>query len=232
MYRDPELVDLLRDDPALLAIADAIAETAAEGGPRRSRRLVVSAAAIVLVLVLSLPAVAAFTSLLDFSQAPRAEGPVVRRFHELERQAPREMDPEVIAEEARRLEIPTGDATTVVLVAPTRRGGFCYEIVGWAAGCDRDRSIPVGVGYAAPEGDAGEAIVFGWVLDEDAATARVARASGAAESAPLVRISEPIDASFFVATLHEPESGLPLTVRVATASDVTIATRLIERPPR
>lgn len=233
VYRDPELADLLRDDPALLAIADAIAETAEEGRPRANRPRLVAAAAVVVALALGLPAVAAFTPLLDFSQAPRAEGPVVRRFQELDRQAPQEMEPGVIADEARRLEIQTtGEAPVVVLVAPARRGGFCYEILGWAAGCDRDRSAPVSVGYAAPDGDAGKAIVFGWILDDDAATATVSSASETTERVSLVRISQPIDAAIFVASLAEHEVRFPVSVRVATASGETIATRVIDGPPR
>lgn len=233
VFRDRELAELLQDDPALLAIADAIAESAIEGRPRMSRRRLVVAVAAVIALAVSLPAVAAFTPLIDFSSAPKAERPDLRRFEELERQAPTGMEPGTIADQTRRLEIPLSDGgTAVVLLAPTRRGGYCYEIVGRAAGCDRDRSIPITIGFAAPRGGRGPAIVYGWVLDNGATSASIAGPRGTRQRVELVRVSRPIGASVFIASFSESEVAFPLRVQISTASGEAVATRLIHGPPR
>lgn len=230
---DTELVELLGHDPELLAIADAIAETQPTAHGRRFRPVLVAAAVVAGLVLLALPAIAAFTPLIDFSHAPRATGPVVRTFEELRHQAPPGMDPRVVADQARRLDIPlAGTDKAVMYVAPTRTGGFCFEIVGHTIGCDPDRTVPVEIGFSAARLDAGPAIVYGWIYDADASSATVTTAKGAQQKAQLVRITAPIDASVFVAPIDDIGDALPITVDVTNTTGESVATKVIEAPPR
>lgn len=229
---DTELVELLGHDPELLAIADAIAETQPAAHGPRFRPLLVAAAVAAGLVLLALPAVAAFTPLIDFSHAPRATGPVVRTFEELRHQAPPGMDPRVVAAQARRLDISlAGTDKKVIYVAPTRTGGFCFEIVGHTIGCDPNRTIPVEIGFSAARLDGGPAIVYGWIYDADASSATVTTAKGAQQKAQLVRITAPIDASVFVAPIDDIADALPITVTVTNTAGESVATKLIKAPP-
>lgn len=230
---DPELVELLGHDPELLAIADAITQTQPAERARRTRNLLVAAVVATGVLLVALPAIAAFTPLIDFSKAPKATGPVVQRFEDLQRQAPPGMDPRVVAGETRRLEVVLSGADKVVVyVAPTRTGGFCFEIVGHTLGCDPNRSIAAAIGFSAPRLDRGSAIVYGWFHDADASSATVTTAQGSKHEAQLVRISRPIDASVFVALVDEMANALPIRVTVTNTAGETISTQVIPRPQK
>jgi hypothetical protein len=230
---DPELVELLGRDPELLAIADAISETQSPERPSRRRNLLIAAAVAAAILLVALPAIAAFTPLIDFSTAPKAEGPVVRDFKDLQQQAPPGMDPRVIAGETRRLDLPlSGTGKAVIYVAPTRTGGFCIAIIGHTLGCDPTRSVPAEIGFSAPRLDRGAAIVYGWFYDPDASSATVTTAQGSKHTMQLVRISQPIDASVFVARIDDITDALPIRVTVTNAAGETIAAKTIEEPPK
>lgn len=230
---DPELLELLGHDPELLAIADAIAETQRQSKPARSRsrQLLLAAAILAGVLLVALPALAAFTSLIDFSTAPPAPAPVVQRFDDLQRQAPPNMDPRVIAAEARRLDLPASGQTIPLFLAPTRTGGYCFEYAGYAAGCNADRTIPVAVGFAARSLADEQAIVHGSTLNPAAVTATITPKQGPTQTVKLTRVTAPIDASFFVARIGRPDESLPLRVEFRDRTDRVIATRRIAPPP-
>jgi len=234
VFADAELLELLGHDPELLAIADAIAETQGEPRVARSRRkqLLLVAAILAGVLLVALPAIAAFTPLIDFSSAPPAPAVVVKRFDDLQRQAPPNLDPRVIANEARRLNLTTTGKPIALFLAPTRTGGYCFELAGYAAGCNAERTVPVGVGFAAQSLTDDQAIVYGSTLDRSAVSATVVTREGSERTVPLTRVTAPIDASFFVARIgRRPDEALPLRVELRDGSDRVIATRRIESPP-
>jgi hypothetical protein len=234
VFSDAELLELLGHDPELLAIADAIAETQAQPSASRSqRRHLLLAAAIVAagVLLVALPALAVFTSLIDFSSAPPAPVVVVKRFDDLQRQAPPNMDPRVIANEARRLDLTTIRKPIALFLAPTRTGGYCFELAGYASGCNADRTIPVAVGLAAQSLTDDQAIVYGSTLDPAAVSATVSTREGGELTVPLTRVTAPIDASFFVTRIGRPDEALPLRVEIRDGSDRVIATHQVGSPP-
>ena len=177
------------------------------------------------------PCAAAFTSLIDFSSAPPAPSAAVKRFDDLQRQAPPNMDPRVIASEARRLGLATEGATIALFLAPTRTGGYCFEFADYAAGCNADRTIPVAVGFAAQSLTDDQAIVYGSTLDRAAVSATVVTREGSERTVPLTRVTAPIDASFFVTSIGRPDEALPLRVELRDGSDRVIATRRIDSPP-
>lgn len=229
---DPELAELLCSDFELLAIADAIAETRPIRSLPRRRTLLVAAAVAATVLLAAVPAVAALTSLIDFSDAPKAEGPVVRDFADLEQQAPPGMDPRANADEARRVDIPIAATDTIpVYLAPTRTGGFCLEIVDHILGCDPRRSVPVEIGFSAARLDSGPAVVYGWVYDPGASSVDVKTARGAGQRARPVRITAPINASIFVVRIDDVAKAFPIQVLVTNEAGEPIATKIIGRPP-
>jgi hypothetical protein len=233
VFSDPELLELLGHDPELLAIADAIAETQAEPTAVRSTRkqLLLAAAILAGALLITLPALAAFTSLIDFSSAPPASSAVVKRFDDLRRQAPLNMDPRVIAAEARRLELRAAGTPIALFLAPTRTSGYCFEFAGYASGCNAGRTIPVALGFAAQSLTDDQAIVYGSVLDPAVVSATISTREGVEQTVPLTRVTAPIDASFFVARIGRPDEALPLRVELRDGSDRVIATRRIVTPP-
>lgn len=230
---DPELLELLGRDPELLAIADAIAETQRQPTVARSRRkqLLLVAAILAGILLVALPAIAAFTSLIDFSSAPPAPTPIVERFGDLQRQAPPRMDPRVIATEARRLDLPTTGRPIALFLAPTRTGGYCFELADYASGCNAARTIPASVGFAAQSLTDEHAIVYGSVLDPAAVSATISTHEGRKQTVPLTRVSAPIGASFFVTRIGRPDEALPVRVELRDGSGRVIATRRIGPPP-
>jgi hypothetical protein len=228
---DPELIEMLGDDPELLAIADAIAETQHEQKRRPRRKALLLAAAIAALLLLAVPAIAAFTPLIDFKDAPRAPAAVVERFSDLERQAPPAMDPRAIASEARRLDLTNDGKPVALFLAPTETGGYCFEIAGNAAGCNADRSLSVSVGFAAPTGTTAPALVYGSVLDPLAVDAVLTAADGTEKTTRVTRVTAPIEAGFFAAWVDEPVTDLPIDVQIRDGDGHTIATGAIPSPP-
>jgi hypothetical protein len=228
---DPELIEMLGHDPELLAIADAIAETQHEERRRPHRKTLLLAASIAALLLLAVPAIAAFTPLIDFKDAPRAPAAVVERFSDLERQAPPNMDPRAIAPEARRLDLTNERNPVPLFLAPTATGGYCFEIEGYTAGCNADRGVPVSVGFAAPNGISAPALVYGSVLDPSAVDAVLTAADGTGKTIGVTRVTSPIDAGFFIASVDEPATDLPIDIEIRDGAGHTIATRTISRPP-
>jgi hypothetical protein len=137
-----------------------------------------------------------------FTESTPAPPPVVKHFSEMDVGAPPGMAPNVIAGEARAVmdvRLSTGKRW-VLWVAPTQHGGFCMQI-----GCDRDRSLPFAPGLVIPgpisaSGEILEPpVVFeGHTLIQGAATVEVRFEDGENASTPVVWVSQPIDAGFFV----------------------------------
>lgn len=200
VFASDELIELLGHDPELLAIADAIAETRPTVGQRRiPRRAWPVAAAILAILLLAIPAVAALTHVIDFGSSPRATSQVVK-FHQLDEGAPAGMAPGAIAGEVRALTLPFGERTITLYLSPTRRGGYCFAFASpGAGGCDRDRSLPFAPGIAWARTDE-PGLAYAFALDPAAASVRttvITEKGTAGHSSPaelLTWISQPINA--------------------------------------
>ncbi len=156
----------------------------------------------------------------------------------MSRAAPKGMDPRAIATEARTVaQLQLEDGTVAPLfVAPTAAGGFCFQVSVWASaaagGCDANRETPFAPGFVSLEFPKGPAVVYGDVLDHRVTAVELHRADGAAVlRLPLVRISSPIAASFFLGELRDPDSALPLQVTFLDEDGHTVASKTIPRPP-
>ncbi len=113
-------------------------------------------------------------------------------------------------------------------VAPTIHGGFCFELEGSVAGCDRSRQLPIGIGMGEKQGS--------WVLTGDVLAADVDHvvlryADGTSATIPVVHVSDPINASFFVYPNAGPRpSDWPFTIQAVRADSTIISSTSVPVP--
>ncbi len=204
-----EAIDLLDERLQALANPDDDSDWAAvRKARRRPLRLAVAAGSLALAGVVGVgAALGLYRDVLPFTSLQPAPAPVVRSFAGLDLFAPPGMATGVIPGEARKvleLRLSTGKNWTM-WVAPTRSGGFCMP-----SGCDRDRSLSFGPGLAvpgpvSPTGKilAPPVIFEGSTLIHGASTLRVEFEDGSSVRTPLVWVSAPVDAGFFVYEVPE-----------------------------
>lgn len=195
---------------------------------RKARRLTVrrlafrGAATALLALVAVLAVVPAFGGLGGrlvqvFENGQPASGRVVRDFSQLDAGAPPGMATGVIAAQTREVmdvDLSTGKAA-VLRVAPTRSGGFCIDLstngrhAEGVGGCDRDRTLTFSPGLTvpaiSPEGEIVKApvVTFGHTLLPSAAEVEIRYQDGQVAHTPVVWVTAPIDAGFFVYEIPE-----------------------------
>jgi len=233
VYAQSDIWELLGDDPELLAISDAIAETQR----RPSRRagflharsgLLVAAALLVLVAVPAYALVRA--GIIDFASSPTSPNPVVEVFRYLDEAAPAGMAPGVSAAPRHVADFTLADGSSVALsVAPTKTGGFCMFWDAMAGTCVAADGDAINLGSAAwriPE--AGPDFAYGDVRSAEAVAVELRWTDGHTVRVPLIRVSPPIDASFFLYSLRSPDDT-PLTASALDSSGKIIAT---SRPSR
>jgi hypothetical protein len=171
---------------------------------RRLGELLVS-----LVVLLLLVAGVAFTfglPVLDFGHAEKAqpESRVVKNFAVLDQGAPPGMATDVIPNETRKVAT-FGKAK--LWVAPTRQGGFCYDL-GGQGGCDRLGTVPLSVSWAVERsGSTGSNRTFGGLQVVDQVSGHVnARWADGLEirfedgdviKPQVIWVSKPIESGFF-----------------------------------
>ena len=180
---------------------------------RLALRLGSGAAVALLAVVAATPALGLRGHLVHlFTSGKPAPTRVIEDFAQLDIAAPAGMAPGVIADEAREvMEVPlsTGE-NAVMIAAPTRSGGFCLELStngparGGGGGCDRDRLGRFSPGLSIPEMSPDGAIerapvvIDGSTLVASAAKVAIVYQDGQVGNAPVVWVSKPIDAGFFV----------------------------------
>ena len=209
VFASSDIWELLGDDPELLAISDAIAETQTGSSgrrrlPRRRSGLLIAAAVIVLVAA---PAYAIVRSgIVDFASSPASPNPVVEQFRYLDEAAPAGMAPGVSAAPRHVANFTLADGSSVALsVAPTKNGGFCMFWDAMAGTCIAEGGDPINLGTAAwriPAG--GPDFAYGDVRSSEAVAAELRWPDGHTVRVPLIRVSAPINASFFLYSLRSP----------------------------
>jgi hypothetical protein len=204
-----EVIDLLEERlQALANLNDDSDWGAVRRARRRPLRPALAGGALALAGVVGIgAALGLYRDVLPFKSLERAPAPVVRSFSGLDVAASAGMAPGVIAGEARKVvELPLSTGRNWIMwVAPTRSGGFCMP-----SGCDRDRALPFAPGLAvpgpiSPSGEilAPPVIFEGDTLIHGASTLRVEFEDGTSARTPLVWVSAPIDAGFFVYEVPE-----------------------------
>ena len=209
---------------------------------RRILRLCAAASVGLAAIVAATPALGLRGQIVQlFAGGSPAPPPVVESFGQIDVAAPPGMATGVIAGEARDvMEAPLSTGkTAVVWVAPTRSGGFCVFVstegrrAMGGGGCDRDRSLPFAPGLEipgpiSPNGTilAPPVIFDGETLIRGAATVEIRFEDGESARTPVVWVSPPIDAGFFVYEVpeaHWQAGHRPVAVVLQDAEGRTLA---------
>lgn len=237
VFSDGELIEMFAQEPELLAICDAIAQTRPVSRRRLSRRTTIVLAAAIALAALTAPALAVTRVVIDFFSSPAAPRATVVSFAQMSAGAPEGMDPRAIGGEARTISrghVADGKPVTLSL-APTTEGGFCYLVgfgsVGGAGGCDATRALPFAPGFAAERYPQGPAIVYGYILNQLATVAEIHTSDGTTTRLPLLRVSSPIDASFYVGEIPTTAQAFPLTTSILDPDGKVIASKTFPPPP-
>lgn len=196
---DHDLVELLGDEPELLAIADAIATTqsARRLRPARRRRLALAAAAA-LAIVVAAPALGLHRTIVSFFESEPAPERVQLNFARMGIVAPVRLGPNVIHGETRKvLERELDGKLRALYVAPTQKGGFCWQWEGRMGSCGRTHPDQRAMGVTWLESVRGPTLVAGHVLDPAIETLELRFEDGRQVEIPIVWVSPPIDAGFY-----------------------------------
>lgn len=217
------------------------AEIAREPGARAGRRRLIAAAAVVVVIAAALSATPAFglrdriVNLFAAEQPEQQRPPeIIRRLFENMYDARPNESTGVVASKARvaiRLAIP-GYGHQTLWVAPTRAGGYCSNV-----GCNRTRSRsfemtmsiagPTSTNSSPVPGSRDQHVFFyGDTTLPNARGIAIQFEDGSFERTPLVWVSKPIDAGFFLYLLpksHWKPGKRPITIEVDDAKNHPLA---------
>lgn len=167
---------------------------------RRPRRAILAlAGAIVVGLAIAVPASGLSQDIINWFSAPTAPTATQKSFQSLDIGAPAGMAPGVSGSARSVMDAEIAGKDVHLWVAPTRSGGFCLELEGYGGGCDRNRQLPITwtIGTAKSL-----AVLSGDVLSSEVNHLTLRFASGHSVSIPVVYVSEPINASFFIYQLQ------------------------------
>ena len=193
-------------------VSPARAQQPLPASPERSRRRPVAALVVVVLVALAvgLAATPAFglrdavLSLIDrsdveFDEGTPAPGVVRWRFEELDVGAPPGMAAQALAAETRQAgTLRVHGRDRALWVAPTKRGGFCYQLEESYGGCLRNDATPlpplvVATSWAPPKINH----VSGNTLSDRIQRVSIEFRDGHAVDVPFLVVSPPIDAGFF-----------------------------------
>ena len=234
VFAEDDLVELFADEPELLAIADAYVVTQNQRRVRHRKRLLAMSLAVFLTFLVAVPALAltGVVSVREWFTQKAAPTATIKRFDELRLEAPPRYLPNVISGQARVVDtLPLGSGENLnFVVAPTRQGGYCFELGRLALGCNAQRKIRFIAGVTIPN-RAGGGIAYGSLLGTNVGTVTISRRDGRQRETRALRVSAPIDASFFMIELPNVRAALPLTITVEDLNGDTLASKRITPPP-
>lgn len=217
---DPELLRLFGDDPQALAVLDAAAATqgSARGARVRRRAAIVAAGAVLVASAIAVPALGLVGRLIDFSHARPAHALVIWDFAKLE--FARAGDgPGVEPSKTRRVYVfQTPDGRYALYATPTRAGGFCWGVQGLGDTCVARNDPRIEPLYSGvPIRGSKEPSLIAGASYEPISRAALTFQDGSTVELPLVAVSKPIDAVFFlydVPRSHWRSGTLPSHVTV------------------
>jgi hypothetical protein len=183
---------------------------------RRQRRrlptLIVGVGILIVAVLATGAAFGLYRDVLPFASQEPAPAPVVKDFQTLfgAEGAPPGMDPHVLAGETKRVATYAG-GKYVLYVAPTQNGGFCESFVRLFGGCRQVRKLPAGAPTGGPDeidpfaigtmgamSSNGPTILGGDLLLPPGTSLSVEFADASSAEIPVVFVSKPIDAGFFL----------------------------------
>lgn len=163
--------------------------------------LVAAAVAVLLVVLFATPAFGVLLDLIGRTTVPftgaKAPTRVQRNFFDMSVSAPRGMGPHAIASQTRRVGTVAG---RTLYVAPTREGGFCWELERTGGGCITKRNQQLLVGASLLQRPGGPLLmrqVSGEVLTAAARSVTVEYADGTTKQLSFLWVTKPIEAGFF-----------------------------------
>ncbi len=200
-----------------------LAEAPPESPRRRRVRAPLAlafAAGLALAVAVAASALGFGFPIIDFFRAEHAPVRIVEDFQQLSRGAPVDLDPAVIASEARRVtEVSLSDGPHTLWVSPTKDGGYCAFWSGFGGGCDRLGTTPVDAVVTAGR----PYLIAGQVSSKLADSVLIRFADGGSARPEMVWVSAPINAGFFLYEVPSSQlapGGEPVAV-VALATDGT-----------
>jgi hypothetical protein len=192
---------------------------------RKRHRAIALAAVLALIVGAASPAVGLDRVVLDFLSADRAPETVQVDFGALDRLDP-SRGPRIATSEARTVHafrLPSGTYELTVAPAAT---GFCWGISGFGLTCENPHSRPIDLFYRdIPEvGRTEPVLIASAVRGVDLTRITITFEDGDELDLPLVVVSEPIRASFFLYEVPEARWSLGSRPAHVTAYDSTGAT--------
>jgi hypothetical protein len=197
--------------------------------PRFRVAVLAATVAALAAIMVATPARALVRDVLPFWNQPSAPSSTQESFSSLDVGAPAGMAPGVSGPARSVIETQIAGKDVHLWVAPTSRGGFCFELEDSVAGCDRSRQLPLGFGMSETQG--------AWVLTGDVLSADVDHvvlryAEGTSATIPVVHVSDPINASFFVYPNAGPQSSdWPFTIQAVRTDGTVISSTSVAGPP-
>lgn len=182
-----------------------------------------------------------FRHTLDFSASEPAPLVVMKQFAELfATNAPPAMSPKVIPLATRKVaEQRVNGRRTILWVAPTRRGGFCWLFTDIGGGCQTTREstggvaasgemkpwlLPISVGNRTSANGNTLITLTGVLLDERTTQVEIEYSDGSSSPIRATWVSEPIDAGFFaIGEADGPQGARPVAVEALDAEGRTLA---------
>jgi hypothetical protein len=232
-----------------LVAATAEPPTADEREPqrRRARRALAAVALAALAIAIATPAFGLHRRVVSWFEAEPAPERVQLSFARLDVGAPPGMETGVIAASARKvMTARVGGQTRVLWVAPTKSGGFCLQWTNLSGGCTTDRVPPrrlrggpdlhtfeLGVGYQQT-GRGITTVLSGRLLDSDTERLELRFADGESVEIPVVWVSPPIDAGFYIYEVPEEHRRVGRQVSALVAldgDDEVLARQTFPLPP-
>jgi hypothetical protein len=190
---------------------------------RRTRQLVLATAVIGVAALLATPAfglrgfVADLLGRVDIPFAGKAAPTEVKaEFYDLGLGAPRAFAPGALAAQTRKVATISVNGTSHVLwVAPTSRGGYCWQFSGWFGGCRPVRTLPhepvrgrvrqglLGVSFGERIVNGVESVsrIGGDVLARAGRRLELRYADGSSMDIRFYFVSAPINAGFYLAAV-------------------------------
>lgn len=208
-HLDSEVIELLRDEPELLAVAHALTSLSDEEWQRaqrpastryRRRLAIIAAAAALLIGLLAVAASAGglLDGVIDYFQSPGATNSTVLDFRELERIQPFPSAVKLTGPARLVFTFHTPNGKYQLSAAPAENG-FCWSMTTLGVTCaDRD-SPKLEHGYTDifRSGQTRPALIGG-AIRVPVERVLIRFEDGTAADVPLVKVSPPINAAFFL----------------------------------
>jgi hypothetical protein len=164
------------------------------------KRLLGATIATLAAVAIATPAFGLQHAVIDWFQAEPAPEKVQLDFMRLGAGAPDGMDPGIIRGSARKVTSVQHDGKTHVLsVAPTKQGGFCWHWTRLTGSCRRDPADGPSLGVTYTSSPDGVVEWVGGTIVDPIERLVAEYADGVRQDIPVVWVSPPIDAGFYLA---------------------------------